>query len=106
MTLTRVGIHHLRREYMGDANILGNNARNWTRRSKTELRRTLKLTTYILPNDATVKAVFDELGNNLVVEPKSLTLRKENNSSFEKWPVDDEASIGDCGLHWYFVQLT
>ena len=28
--------------------------------AKNELRRKLKLTTYILPNDATVKVVFDE----------------------------------------------
>lgn len=42
----------------------------------------LELTTYILPNDATAKVVFDEYGNNSVVETESLTLRKENNSSF------------------------
>jgi len=29
----------------------------------------------ILPIDATVKVVFDEKGNNLVVEPKSFTLK-------------------------------
>jgi len=67
---------------MGAANILWSTARNVTRRSTKEWRRELNLTTYILPIDATVKVVFDEKGNNLVIEPKSFTLRNENNSLF------------------------
>jgi len=61
----------------------GNAVRNVTRRRTTEwTEKKLELTTYILPNDATAKVVFDEYGNNSVVEIESLTLRKENNSSF------------------------
>lgn len=67
---------------MGTANILWSTARNITRRTKWKWRRELDLTTYILPIDATVKVVFDEKGNNLVIEPKSFTLRNENNSLF------------------------